>query len=221
MIGLALLLASIALVDSLNPTTVISALYLATATKPVRGVLGFAAGFFAVNLVGGIVGLVAGERIASLVPRPTPLVLHTSEIALGLAALVGGWVIWRRRQQVGATFSRSEGAVGRVAPIAGATLAAVELPTALPYFAAIAAMAGSDQSITVQIVLLVGFNVLYLAPVLAIAGLRAIAGRRAVEMLERVRGLFLRHAGGALAGLLGAIGVALLTLGAVGTFGSR
>ena len=221
MIGLALLLASLALVDSLNPTTVISALYLATATKPVRGVLSFAAGFFAVNFAGGIIGLVAGERIASLVPRPTQLVLHTSEIALGLVALVGAWVIWRRRRRVSATFSRSEGAVGRVAPIAGATMALVELPTAFPYFAAIAAMAGSDQSITVQIVLLVGFNVLYLAPVLAIAGLRAIAGRRAVEMLERVRGLFLRHAGGALAGLLGAIGVALLTLGAVGTFGSR
>ena len=64
--------------------------------------------------------------------------------------------------------------------------------------------------------LLIVFNVLFLAPVIAIAVMRGLAGVRGVDVLGRIRSVMLRHAGPAVASLVGAVGVALIVLGAVG-----
>ena len=181
-----------------------------------RAILGFTAGAFAVNLVGGIVLLGVGARIAELAPHPRPDLLHWGEIVVGVAAIVGAGVLWRRRGQLRERFARAELVAHRFAPLAGATVAAVELPTAVPYFAVIAALSASDQPPAVQILLIVVFNVIFLAPVLAIALARAFAGPRAEAVLARIRALVLHHSGAAAAWLSLALGVALVVLGLVG-----
>ena len=216
MIALVVLVLSVALVDSLNPSTIVPALYLATGARPVRAVLGFAAGFFAVNMAGGVVVLLLGHRLARYVPHPSHGVLHAGEVALGLGAIAGSAVLWRRRDRVDAAFARAEARVTRAAPLAGATIAAFELPTALPYFAVIAALAASSQRLATDIVLLLVFNLVYLAPVIAIAVVRALAGERAVGLLTQARELVLRRAGAVLAGLVLAVGLALLVIGTIG-----
>lgn len=216
MIDLVVLVVSVALVDSLNPTTIVPALYLATGPHAVRSVLGFAGGFIAVNVLGGIAVLVLGHKLADLVPRPSQGHLHVGEVVLGLVAIAGAGVLWHRRRSVGAGFARTESGAHRVAPLAGATLAAVELPTAVPYLAVIAAVAAANEPFAAQLALVVTFNVLFLAPVLAIAIVRAVAGQRAVALLTQARSLALRYAGALVAGLVLVVGIVLVTLGAVG-----
>jgi len=214
--ALVVLVVSVALVDSLNPTTIVPALYLATGPRPVRAVLGFAAGFFAVNMAGGAAVLLLGHRFARYVPHPSHHVQHIGEVVLGVIAVAASAVLWHRRHRVDAAFARAETRVTRAAPLAGATLAAVELPTALPYFAVIAALAASAQRLPTDILLLLVFNIIYLAPVFAIAVVRALAGERAVDLLTRAREIVLRRAGAALAGLVLVVGLALLVIGAIG-----
>jgi len=216
MTGLVVLVVSVALVDALNPTTVVPALYLATGPRPVRSVLGFAGGFLAVNVTLGVAILVVGHRLAPHVPRPSQSHLHLAEVVVGLVAVVCAAVLWRRRRSVEAAVARTEHSVSRVAPLAGAILAAVELPTALPYLAAIAALAASHEPLAAQIVLIVVFNLIFLAPVFAIAMVRALAGPRAAGWLEQARLLFVRQAGAVVAILVLVIGVALLVAGAAG-----
>ena len=216
MIALAVLVVSVGFVDSLNPSTIVPALYLATSPRPVRAVLGFAAGFFAVNMAGGTAILLLGHRFAHYVPHPSHRLLHIGEIVLGLIAIAASAVLWHRRHRVDAAFAQAESRVTRAAPLAGATLAAVELPTALPYFAAIAALAASSQRLATDILLLLVFNLIYLAPVLAIAIVRALAGRRAVDLLTQAREIVLRRAGAVTAGLVLVIGIALLVIGTIG-----
>jgi cytochrome c biogenesis protein CcdA len=124
--------------------------------------------------------------------------------------------MWRRRHTVEAAVASAETRVTRIAPVAGATIAAVDLPTALPYFAVIAALAGSSQPKVALIGLVVLFNVIFLAPVVAIGLLRALAGARAVDLLTRARLLVLRYAGVAAALVVLALGIALVAIGAVG-----
>ena len=78
-------------------------------------------------------------------------------------------------------FARMEPRAHQLSPLAGGTLALIELPTALPFFAAIAALSASGEPLTIQIGLVVLFQVLFLLPVLAIAigcGPRPAAPRR-------------------------------------------
>ncbi len=220
MIHLLLIVVAVALADSLNPATVLPALYLATTPRPVRAVLGFAAGAILTGLVGGLVLLWAGDRLAQVVPRPPADLLHWAELAIGVGAIGASVVLWRRREAVGAGFSRAERGADRFAPVVGSTIIAVEFPTAFPYFAVIAAIAASDVGPLGQVSLLLLFNVLFLAPVLAIAAARALAGDGATEVLARLRGLVLRNAGAVAALLVLAVGIALVMLGAVGLAGS-
>jgi cytochrome c biogenesis protein CcdA len=216
MTGLAVLVVSVALVDSLNPGTIVPALYLATGPRAVRAVLGFTAGYFAVNVLAGAAALVLGHKIAGHVPHPSQAHLHDGEVVAGLLALVASAVLWRRRHGVEEAVASVETRITRVAPVAGATIAAAELPTALPYFAVIAALAGSDQPMAGLIGLVVLFNMIFLAPVVAIALLRALAGPRAVDLLTQARRLVLRHAGTLAALVVLVLGIVLVVLGVVG-----
>ena len=76
---------------------------------------------------------------------------------------------------------------GRSSAILGATITAVELPTAFPYFAAIAALVGADLSVVRIVFLLVIFNVCFILPLLAILGVLTFAGPNAQLVLTRGR----------------------------------
>jgi len=214
-IALAAVIVSIALADSVNPTTVVSALYLATGAHPGRSILGFAAGFFAVNVAAGLVVLALGNRAADVLPHVRDGVVGTAEIAAGLVAIVAAVLLWRRRHATSAHIARSDDLVRRFAPAAGAGLAAVELPTAVPYLAALAVLATSSESALAQIVLVLVFNVVFLAPVLAIAILAAVAGRR-TDLLAAIRAIVVRHSGAAAAVLVFVVGLVLIALGVRG-----
>ena len=217
MIHLLLIVVAVALVDSLlNPTTILPSLYLATTPRPVRGILGFAAGAFVTSLAGGLVLLAVGDRLAHAVPRPSDDLVHWTELCLGAVALVSAGVLWWQRDRVSASFAKAELGAHRYAPLAGVTITAAELPTALPYFAVIASVAASNEAIPAQVFLLVVFNLVFLGPVFVIALVRALAGPRAIGMIERVRALTLAHAGAVVAGLSLLVGVVLVALGAVG-----
>jgi cytochrome c biogenesis protein CcdA len=218
-IDLAVFVVSVALVDSLNPTTIVPALYLGTGPKATRAVLGFAAGLFAVNLAAGVALLLLGNGIANHLPHPSQCLIHSGEIALGIVLIAVAIVTWIHRHRVAGGLSRIDSGGHRFAPLGGATIAAVELPTAFPYFAVVAAIAASGQSAAYQVAMIVLFNLLFLAPVLTIAVVRLLAGDRAVEFLTQARTLVLRHAGSVMAVVFLGLGIVLICVGAVGLAG--
>jgi hypothetical protein len=178
-------------------------------------VAGFALGFFAVNLLGGVLLAVGpGRVVLDALPTIGQHTKHLLELAGGVVALVVAAVLWHRRMRPRAASPRAALLANQLAPVAGATLAAVELPTALPYFAVIAAVLESTSSIPVQVGLLTLFNVIYIAPLLVILVLAVLPG--AAPRLADLRTLLDRHGVSLLAGLLLAAGLVLLALGATG-----
>src|SRR4051812_23509761 len=85
MLGAALIVAGIAVVDSLNPGTIAPALVLAVSARPVRRILEFAAGFLVVNVAGGLL-LTLG---LSALPSPSDNLKHIAAVVAGAALLVG------------------------------------------------------------------------------------------------------------------------------------
>ena len=100
--------------------------------------------------------------------------------------------------------------------IAGASIAAVELPTAVPYFAVIATIVASSASVPGELGLLVAYNVAFVLPLLGIVGVLLLAGDRAGRLLDRGGTWIQRRWPVVLAGLLLLVGSGLVIVGGAG-----
>ena len=180
---------SIGIADSLNPSTIAPALYLASAPGARNKVARFTAGVFTVYLVGGvIIALGPGMLLLSLVPHPGRHLSYILELVAGVAMLTASAFLFGYRHRLTRRETpppaRTE---RRSSALLGATITAVELPTAFPYFAVIAAIVGSGMGIVRQVMLLVLFNVCFITPLLAILATLTFAGPNAQRMLSAGR----------------------------------
>ncbi|HET6171801.1 MAG TPA: GAP family protein [Gaiellales bacterium] len=215
-LALALLVVSVGLVDSLNPGTILPALYLATGDHAARRMLRFAAGVVAVNLLAGVALLAGpGQLVLANLPHAGARTRHFAELALAAALLLAAGLAWWARDAIRDRFARPSRSPNRGPLLFGATVALVELPTALPYFAVIAAVSGSRASFLTQVVMLGLFNLAFIAPIIVIAALSR-ASHDSVALRIRIRALLLAHVGELIAGLLLAIAVALAVVGTLG-----
>jgi cytochrome c biogenesis protein CcdA len=217
---LALIVLSIGLVDSLNPTTVGPALYLATTRHARRQVAEFAIGIFAVNLVGGaLIALGPGQLVLALIPHPSPVAKHLTEVVLGVAIIVGAALLWSKRRQLAARALPDTGGRTGAGVVLGAGISLVELPTAFPYFAAIAAIVASGDALGTQLGLLVLFNLAFIAPLIVILVVLVAAGARADRVLRAASEWLQREWPVVISALGTAIGLAILAVGALGFAG--
>ena len=221
MLATLLVVAGIAAADSLNPTTIGPALLFTMAAKPVRHVLEFAAGFFLVNLAGGVLLVLGpGEWLLSLVPHPSAHTKHVLAVIGGVVLVALGAGLWAGRRRLakpesgGKSSPRSGSAF-----VTGAGIALAELPTALPYFAAIAAIVAADLRTAAELGLLLVFNVIFVGPVLAIAVALAVAPSLRVTFIEPLRTWLTVQWPKVAAVIVAAGGIALLTVGVGGLAG--
>jgi hypothetical protein len=156
---------SIGLADSVNASTIGPALFFAGGEHPRWSVLEFTLGILAVFLLGGaLLVLGPGQALLALVPHPSRTTRYIIETAAGLVMLIAAGVLWTRRRSLSRkadedrkrretrrqTADSKDGPGGndqdsndggrkprrRSPALIGAGIAAVELPTAFPYFAA-------------------------------------------------------------------------------------
>ena len=207
----------IAVADSVNPSTLAPALYLAAGRMAVRSLFGFIAGVLVVYVVGGLVLLLGpGQALLGLLPRPGDEVRVLLEVCVGAALFAVASVLWLGRSRVARQVTKNQGRVDRSSFLLGMGIVVIELPTAFPYFAAIALMIGSGKDIPIQVGLLLAFNVVFVAPLLAIMIVRSLTGEHGRSWLERLRvGLDARLAV-LIPSFVLAAAVALTALGTVG-----
>ncbi len=215
MLRLAIAAISVGLADSINPSTIGPGLYLATLPKPVRQLTQFVIGVFSVNLVVGLVLTIGpGRALLGLVPRPQATARHVIELVAGVLLVVSAVALWLRRRSLAGGELPMGGGKGGSALIAGASIAVVELPTALPYFAVIAAIVASSASVPVEVGLVALYNVAFVLPLVAIiVGLLAF-GERADRWLQRAGDWLQRQWPAVLATLLLLVGSGLIVIGA-------
>jgi cytochrome c biogenesis protein CcdA len=211
------LVVSVALADSLNPSTVGPALYLATGPAAVRNVAQFTVGVFLVYLAGGLLlALGPGELLLSVVPHPSSATKHLVELVAGVVLVAAGVVLWANRRPLAARPLPGRNLSGGSALLLGAGISVVELPTAVPYFAVIAAVVGSGASFVERIELLALFCAVFCLPLLAILGMLVIERDRAKQPLRRAGQIMQSHWPDLLAALLLIVGVGFAFAGAVG-----
>ena len=206
---------TIGFADSINPSTIGPALFLASGRNAGRRLLGFIAGVYAVSATAGVL-VVLGPGRAMLARRPNQHTEHVVEVASGATLLVLAVVFWLTRKRFAPRFVGSGDPVQRTSFLAGAGIMAMELPTALPYFAVVAAVTGSGRTSATQVALILLFNLMFVAPLVAVFVIRLLAAPRAVEALAGARERLEQHAGTLGPGLVLLIALILLAIGIVG-----
>jgi cytochrome c biogenesis protein CcdA len=203
--------------DSLNPTTLGPAMYLATIDHARRRLAELLIGFLAVNVTGGLLIMLGpGQLLLDIVPKPKPLTKHIIELVAGLVLIGIAAGLWTGRRSLGRRTPPTFAPGKRFGVMLGVGIGAVELPTAVPYFAAIAVIVGSGVAVVGQVAMLLIYNAAFVAPVTAILFALLVLGDQAKQPLARVNLWVLAHWPGVLAALAAAIGVIVLALGLIG-----
>ncbi|WP_229055062.1 GAP family protein [Aeromicrobium sp. Leaf350] len=223
-------LVGLALVDSTSIGTLVIPLVWLLRPGPVawRPLLTFLATVAAMYAAIGVVLLLVGESLTPVLADVGDLeALRGVQLGIGLvllassfsSAVVGRFsgraLLWRDRLRDGEGAGRSIAGTATVA-------VAVEVPTMLPYLAAIGILAASDLALAAQVGLVGGYAVVMILPALVLAGARAAASSRVEAPLRRLDDWLTRQAEEMTGWVFGLVGffVAADAAQALGLFGS-
>jgi cytochrome c biogenesis protein CcdA len=212
------LVISIGVADSINPSTIAPALYLALGERARSQVIEFTIAVFAVYLAGGaLIALGPGQLLRSAVDLDVQRTIrHVAELVVGVVLIGGAALLWRRRGRLVARGLPETSPSRRSGALLGASITAVELPTAFPYFAAIAAILGSGLDAVRALVLLIVFNVCFVLPLIGIVATLTFAPGSSERILSRCRDFLERRWPQLLSGLMFLIGLAAIVFGVTG-----
>ena len=143
------------------------------------------------------------------------------EVVVGVGILIAGVLLWYHRGRLGEREPPDISAGGRGTWLLGATITIVELPTAFPYFAVIAAIVGSGLGPVRQLTLLLIFNVCFVLPLLAIVAVLTFGGERTDRLLAAGRDFLQRRWPVVLSVVAVVAGVFVIGLGVTGLTGTR
>ncbi len=218
MLSLVVAIVAIALPDCINPSLIGAEAFFGAGPHPGRQTAAFALAAFVVTFAVGLaLALGLGDLILSVLPKPGATVKYALLTAAGVGLVAAGAVLWIRRKVLASP--PPDGQIERKEPgspiLLGSSLAALEVLTAFPYFAAIALIVGSSASGSGKLFLLVLYCLVYAAPLFGIAILCAVMGSRAESVLGPVVGWLLPRWPAFVAPVAAIGGLALTTYGIV------
>jgi cytochrome c biogenesis protein CcdA len=214
MLLLVALVVSVGAVDSLNPSTVIPALLYALGVQARRDVAAFTAGVFATSTIGGLLLVFGpGQALLAIVSHPRPRVVHAVEAGAGVILVAVGVFLWLKRADVARKLAQDPARGHRGALVLGVAIMATELPTALPYFGALLAIVEGAHSNVVRLLLVLLYNVVFVAPLLVLLAVLAVSGKRGATLAATARVKLVRYAPVLFPVALGVLGAILIVVG--------
>ena len=208
---------AIALVDSLNPSTIGPAIYLASGERARRSVLELTIAVLITHLAGGALLMIGpGPLLVSVIRGLGPTVQHLAELALGFGVVLAAGLTWHHRGRLSRKDLPDPNPKRRSTLILGASIIIVELPTAFPYFAAIAAILASGAALSGRLAALALYNVCFVLPLIVVFATLITTGTRAQRILGAGRERLQTRWPTALAGLLLSGGTVVIAIASVG-----
>ena len=202
----------LAVIDSINPSAIVVTLYLLSIAKSRAffQVVVYVSAIFITYLTLGVM-MVLG--IDALLPSlGSALRTQAGLIAqgiIGLAMLVYSLTASTSRTTPQAVARPSVGTYAAIA-VLGVSVTAMELPTAIPYFAAVALITGSELPIRTWAPLLVIYNLVFVLPPIALLVGHILLSSRLAKPYAALRQTLERSARETMLWVVGLVGAGLL-----------
>ncbi|MFO7299241.1 MAG: GAP family protein [Actinomycetes bacterium] len=182
-----LTLGGLAIVDSINPSAIVVALHLLDGQRPAPKVLAYLAGVFSSYLALGVLLVLGfGAAISRWRDALWSPPAYAVQLAIGVIMLV--YAIKADPRPGDGRLERLSGAKGFAALFAlGIAVTVWEFSSAVPYFAATGILGYADLGLIVTLAILVGYNLIFVAPPLALLGLHRRLGARSERLRERLQ----------------------------------
>jgi cytochrome c biogenesis protein CcdA len=142
--------------------------------------------------------------------------VHLVEAVAGGVIVAFAVVLWFARRSLARRLAGSQLKAGRSAFLLGAGIMSGELPTAVPYFGALAAITAGDHRAVTIVALVLVYNALFVAPMVVLLGILVAAGERGALTAARLRERLTGLAPLVFPPALALLGLVLLVLGAAG-----
>ncbi len=216
---------TLALIDSLNPSTIAAQIFLLALKKPISRVVSFILGTFVMyTAFGFIIVFILGEPIKGFfyeLGSTDYLIL----LAIGIALIAVGTILGWKRYIGKEGRSKSEGYVKKaMAPMMamlktlnpvhtfffGMASTAFDLPTSAFYFVALASLLEAGVGPFETTSLLILYNLLYILPLIVILLIYMIARDRSGPFMNRINKLIGEWSGRLVISILICIGVILV-----------
>lgn len=204
----------LALVDSINPSAIVVTLYLLSSRRVPAQVVVYVAAIFVTYLTLGVVMM---SGLDALLPALRPLASGRLGIVvqslIGLAMLV--YVVTAPATASSAPRLDPRATTYVALALLGVTVTAMELPTAVPYFGAIALLTAAGLPTAQWLPLLAAYNTIFvLPPVLLLMG-HIVCGQRQEERYTALRERLQAGAHVTMLWIVGLVGGSLLLTGVV------
>lgn len=191
MLNLLALIIPVALLDSLNPVTIAVHVYLLGTPKPKTRTLTFIAGIFLAYLAGGILLSMGLSSILQYFAKFSDSTWQLIQVALGLLLTGFGVYLWY------APGKESEPEKPASLTPAGTFWLGIgvtvsDLPTAIPYIAAIERMLEAEISLPGILSALAFYNFIYVLPLLTLFSVYLFTGESGAAILQNIN-LFIRR----------------------------
>ena len=210
-------LVALALIDSINPSAIAVTLYLISISP--SGVLAkvmiYVGAIFVTYFTLGVTMVLGLDALA-----PSLGQMLDSRIGLIAQSLVGlALLIYSLTASSGGPSSpvvaRPSASTYAALAALGVTVTAMELPTAIPYFAAVALITGADLPVHSWAPLLVLYNVIFVLPPMALLVGHLAFEKRLADRYTALRERLQRGAQGTVLWVAGLVGGALLMTGLI------
>jgi cytochrome c biogenesis protein CcdA len=202
-------LLALAVVDSINPSAIVVTLYLLSRESAAAPVVVYLAAIFLTYLALGVMMM---SGLAALLPALR--LTGSSRVELVVQGLIGlGMLIYAVRSPAAATSAPElEPRASTYAALValGVTVTAMELPTAVPYFGAIALLTTAGLPLAQWLPLLVIYNAIFILPPLLLLLGQLLFGRRLERRYAGLRERVQTGAQETMLWILGLVGGVLL-----------
>jgi hypothetical protein len=189
-------LVTIAIIDSLNPTSTATTvqLYLLSTPKPLVRSASFIVGFLLSHgLAGWLIVIGFGQaiaRLATTIGLLPGVVIYLLQLVIGVALIIVGWRLTSSRRVKAIHNSKVLKPSHTFLLGFGATL--WKLPTAFLYLAAIEQIVGAKLTLFGVLLALVTYNLVLIVPIVSLLGIYVVFQKQSLLILNLLNRLILR-----------------------------
>jgi threonine/homoserine/homoserine lactone efflux protein len=187
MLQLILVFIPILAADVVNPVLLAAQIYALGSKKPKRNSIMVLLGWFVIYFLSGILLAIGLESIMTFIHNPRPIDFYIEIVVAALLIVFGlKFLLKPNKKQEKKGYGDTSTLTGWSAFGMGATINLTGLPFAIPYFAALDQILKADFGWTESLLALLIYNLLYIAPFVAITFLKIILGDRSAKLFEQI-----------------------------------